>query len=145
MTAMMLWLSANFELPAVHELPRVEFVSASKMVSHRYQVLSANSQNNLTVPDDALADTLAIYSDGTQTIYLREGWTGNSPAELSILVHEMVHHVQNVGRLKFACPQEREQLAYEAQERWLGLFRHDLQGDFGLDRMSIFVKSKCLY
>jgi hypothetical protein len=64
---------------------------------------------------------------------------------LSILVHEMVHHLQNVGRLKFECPQEREQLAYDAQEKWLSLFGRDLEHDFGMDAMSIFVKSKCFY
>jgi hypothetical protein len=35
----------------------------------------------------------------------------------------MVHHLQTVGGLKFACPQEREELAYKAQERWLELFK----------------------
>jgi hypothetical protein len=30
-----------------------------------------------------------------------------TPAELSVLVHEMVHHLQNVEQLKFACPLAR--------------------------------------
>jgi hypothetical protein len=86
--------------------------------------------------------------EGAQLAPLRllpENWQGHSPAELSILVHEMVHHLQNVGRLKFECPQEREQLAYDAQEKWLSLFGRDLEHDFGMDAMSIFVKSKCFY
>jgi hypothetical protein len=57
----------------------------------------------------------------------------------------MVHHVQNVGGLKYACPQEREKLAYMAQERWLGLFGHNLEADFDLDAFSLLVKTRCLY
>ena len=33
----------------------------------------------------------AIYDDGSRTIYLPEDWTGATPAEVSLLVHEMVH------------------------------------------------------
>jgi hypothetical protein len=88
---------------------------------------------------------VAVYSDATHTIYLPEGWTGGTPAELSVLVHELVHHVQNVGGLKYACPQEREKLAYMAQERWLGLFGHNLEADFELDAFSLLVKTRCLF
>jgi hypothetical protein len=76
---------------------------------------------------------------------LRDSWTGNSAAELSVLLHEMVHHLQAVGKLKFECPQEREMIAYKAQEQWLRLFGLTLQSEFGLDPMSILVKSKCLF
>jgi hypothetical protein len=62
-----------------------------------------------------------------------------------VLVHEMVHHVQNVGGLKYACPQEREKLAYTAQERWLGLFGRNLEADFEIDAFSLLVKTRCLH
>ena len=81
----------------------------------------------------------------SKTIYLADGWTGKTPAELSILVHEMVHHLQNVGQLKFECPQAREELAYRAQDRWLHLFGRDLERDFELDGFSILVKTRCFY
>jgi hypothetical protein len=58
------------------------------------------------------SDTVAVYSDSAQTIYLPQGWTGSTAAELSILVHEMVHHVQHLAGLKYECPQAREQLAW---------------------------------
>jgi hypothetical protein len=47
--------------------------------------------------------------------------------------------------LKYECPQEREKLAYIAQDRWLGLFGHSLTDDFALDPFSLFVKTKCFY
>jgi hypothetical protein len=76
---------------------------------------------------------------------LPDAWTGDTPADLSILVHEVVHHLQNVGKLKFECPQEREQLAYKAQERWLGLFGRDLLHDFEIDPFTLLVSTKCMY
>ncbi len=86
---------------------------------------------------------VSVYDDATKTIYLPEGWTGATPAELSILVHEMVHHLQNTGRLKFECLQEREQLAYRAQEQWLSLFGGSLLHDFEIDRLTILVTTRC--
>jgi hypothetical protein len=142
-TAIVLWISANFGLPPPHDLPTIEFASASKIVALRYGGHGDAAQVSTSTLDEAIADTLAIYRDDTQTIYLREDWTGKTPAELSILVHEIVHHLQTVDGIKFECPQEREDLAYKAQEKWLGLFGHSLQSDFGLDSFSVFFKSKC--
>jgi len=66
------------------------------------------------------------------------------PAELSILVHEMVHHLQNVAHTAYACPLEREKLAYEAQEKWLSLFGQSLWSEFGLDRTTLVLTSACM-
>ena len=138
--AMMLWLSANFDLPAVQEVPRIKYAPPAAMVSLRHANSSSPNPNG---PTSAAADTLAMYRDDTKTIYLREEWKGITAAELSILLHELVHHMQNVGRLRFECLQQREELAYRAQERWLNLFATDLQKEFGLDEFTLLVKSSC--
>ncbi|WP_428843149.1 DUF6647 family protein [Sinorhizobium terangae] len=88
---------------------------------------------------------VAVYDDEARTVYLPDGWTGKTPGELSVLVHEMVHHIQNVGGLKFACPEEREKTAFEAQKRWLGSFGSDLETEFGLDPFTVLVRTNCLY
>jgi Domain of unknown function (DUF6647) len=80
-----------------------------------------------------------------RTIYLRKEWTGRTPTELSVLVHEMVHHLQNVGGLKYVCPAEREKPAYDAQDRWLSLFGRNLIDEFKLDRMTVLVRTHCLF
>lgn len=150
MTAIVLWLSANFGLPASFDHPRIEFVPASKIVALRYKAL-------LDAPPPELAkgqnlrlnfgqrDVVAVYETSTNTVYLREGWTGDTPAELSILVHEMVHHLQNVDGQKFDCPQAREQAAYDAQERWLNLFGHDLERDFAIDPFTLLITTRCVF
>ena len=146
--AMETWVSSQFDLAAIHEHPRIEFAPPAKIASLRSTDLLSDpgaqvEPNNRA--SSAQHDTIAIYYDATRTIYLPEGWTGGTRAELSVLVHELVHHFQNVLGLKHECPQEREKLAYIAQDRWLGLFGHSLADDFALDPFSLFVKTRCFY
>jgi len=147
-TVMETWVSNQFDLPTMHEHPRIEFAPPAKIASLRFTDLlsdpGAQVEPNNRAPS-AQHDTIAIYDDATRTIYLPEGWSGSTPAELSVLVHEMVHHFQNLLGLKHECPQEREKLAYIAQDRWLGLFGHSLADDFALDPFSLFVKTTCFY
>jgi hypothetical protein len=149
LAAIAVWLSKEFDLPAIHRYPDIEVVSSSAITTLRYKGLLPHAPHE--VARDArpatpqTTETVAIYSDHAQTIYLAEGWTGRTWADLSVLVHEMAHHFQNILSLKHACPQERERLAYEAQDRWLRLFGHSLETDFELDGFSLLGKTRCFY
>jgi Zn-dependent membrane protease YugP len=88
---------------------------------------------------------IAVYDDEMKTIYLPENWTGNTPAELSVLVHEMVHHLQSATPTRYECPQAREELAYIAQETWLTLFGLNLQDQFNIDPLTFVVSTRCIY
>src|SRR5918994_1008381 len=96
-TALMLWLCANFDLPSTQDLPRIEFVPHSKIVELRYHGLTRPQSSDAMTPDTDAREPVAMYMNTSKTIYLREGWSGSTPAELSVLVHELVHHLQNVG------------------------------------------------
>lgn len=133
------WLSFEFDLPAVQNPPTVAFASGRRMIGLRYR----------DVPSDRWAghqpDVVAVYDDEARTIYLPEGWTGGTAAELSVLVHEMVHHMQNSAGKKFECPEAREKQAYQAQEKWLALFGSDLTRDFEIDPFTRLVRTTCFY
>jgi hypothetical protein len=143
------WLVTNFGLPATGERPRVELVPRIRLAALRYR--GVVSDRALRSPaGDASAGPLgdlqaahAVYDDNKRTIYLPEDWEGETPAEISVLVHELVHHLQNVARLKFSCPQERESIAYHAQMRWLELFGKDLSDELGIDAFDILVRTRC--
>jgi hypothetical protein len=142
------WLSAEFGVVGFDQYPRIEFVPPEQMAMLRYAGSPrASAQNKLSTTELAALsrDTVAIYVDAERAIYLSTTWTGNSPADLSVLVHEMVHHLQNLAGEKFECPQEREKIAYAAQERWLLRFGHSLEADFELDGFSLLAKTRCLY
>lgn len=144
------WLSLNFGLPSVHEHPRIEFVSAGVMAEVRSKRLAESglagpSGGGLASQVAAGRNVHAIYDDKSRTIYLLDTWTGSSPAEVSVLVHELVHHIQNVGKLAYDCPEAREKIAYQAQARWLELFGKSLAEDFGLDPMTLLVRTRCMH
>jgi hypothetical protein len=148
MTAIVLWLSVNFGMPPTHDYPRVEFVPPATMAALRFRGLASDRSMSLAADSqvpDAWQGAYALYDDTKRVIYLYEEWTGATAAELSVLVHEMVHHLQSVGGLKYNCPQEREKPAYEAQSRWLALFGRSLEDDFEIDPMTVLIRTNCLY
>ena len=130
LTAIMLWITANFDLPAVDHHPGIEFAAPGTLAE-------------LRPGGSAIDEVVAIYLDGTGTIYLPRDWEGGTAADLSVLVHEMVHHLQNGAGTRYACPQEREKLAFEVQERWLGMFGTSLIDEFGIDKMTLLLRTKC--
>jgi hypothetical protein len=151
MTEIAAWLAANLELPPTTELPRVELVPPGRLVAIRLGGFAMNQQETASGPTQPppplkiAADLAAVYSMATRTIYLPDDWSGESHAEMSVLVHEMVHHLQNVGGLEYLCPDGREKLAYLAQDRWLRRFGLDLETAFGLDLFTVFVRSSCFH
>ena len=149
LTVIVTWLSINFGLPAVDEHPQVEFVPAAKMVEVRYSRLATGRPDRVAAEAGHLGefghDIQAIYDDRSRTIYLLDEWTGTTPADVSVLVHELVHHLQNVAGLKYACSEAREEPAYRAQARWLELFDTNLADEFELDAMTILVRTNCMY
>lgn len=130
-----MWLVANFDLAAPAELPALASLPDAELVAMRY------GEGAPVRP----GDVVALYDDPDRTIYLSESWTGRTPAEVSVLVHEMVHHLQSAAGMRFACPAEREVLAYRAQGDWLGLFGESLEGAFGIDRAMILVGTVCTH
>jgi hypothetical protein len=95
-------------------------------------------------PLDAAKNIVALYDREKKTIYLPEGWTGRTPAELSVLVHEMVHHLQNLSGERYECPAAMEKPAYKAQAKWLEQFDRTLEGEFELDGLTLLVRTNCL-
>lgn len=145
------WVAGEFDLPAVYELPNIEFVPPQRLAGLRYGgllnrgALLAAKESRERELDDLSRDTIAIYSDAERTIYISNRLSASVPVFLSVVVHETVHHVQNLAGRTFNCAQEREQLAYAAQERWLALFGNSLAGAFELDGFSLLAKTRCLH
>lgn len=147
LTVLVTWLSINFGLAATAELPAVTLASAAQMVELRHE------RSGEALPHQAAGAAAsehemgfhAVYDDKTRTIYLHEGWSGATPVETSILVHELVHHLQNLEERKYDCPEAREKPAYRAQAQWLELFGTTLDEKFGLDPMTLLVRTNCIH
>jgi hypothetical protein len=139
------WLTKNFDLDPGDTFPTVIRVPRSTITALRYRGLLGAGAGSGT-PETTLVsqDIVAVYDDKRRTIYLPEEWTGETPAEMSVLVHEMVHHLQNEAYTKFPCPQAREQLAYAAQQRWLEAHGQTLEEQFQLDPMTLLLTTRCM-
>jgi hypothetical protein len=134
-----IWLHEELGFPLVATAPRIEFVQAGRMSGLRHR----DTPGDRLVSSDA--ETVAVYDDDTRTIYLPDTWTGEQSTEGSILVHETVHHLQNLSGQKFECPEAREEPAFAAQERWLRRFGGSLESDFGLDPFTVLARTLCLW
>lgn len=149
LTAIVVWLSSNFGLPMNFEQPRIERVPSVEMATLRQRGLRSSRQRETIVPSGGIDSEMrervvvALYNDETTTIYLSSDWQGRTPAELSVLVHEVVHHLQTKAGATFECPAEREKLAYEAQQKWLSLFGRSLESEFGIDGFALLISTSC--
>jgi hypothetical protein len=146
--AIVVWLSANYDLPAIFDLPRIERAPSTEMAALRNRGLPASHRGGSAIQDqessyEKMRDVVAVYNDRTRTIYLSDKWSGRTPSELSILVHEMVHHLQNATGIKYECPAEREKLAYEAQDKWLSQFGRNLESEFQINGLALLISTSC--
>lgn len=158
LTAIAGWVSANSDIPYAEVAPGIEFVSPARLIRLRYsRVLSGPGQTiagespaqatggeHSTPRPEFLRQVVAIYEDATETIYLSENWTGASKAEQSVLVHEMVHHLQKRARLAYACAGAREKPAYLAQKAWLESHGLDFAEELQVDMFTVVAMSACM-
>lgn len=139
------WLVDQHGLPRPPSRPKVMLVPPLQIVAlRRLGILSDRAQDLARIPPGQ-REVLAAYDPATRTIYLRDGWSGATPVERSILLHELVHHLQASAGLRYACTQESEELAFAAQERWLGQFGRSLHADFGIDPFTRLVATQCAW
>jgi hypothetical protein len=146
LTAIVTWLSLNIGLPANYEHPQIAFVSPDQMSAVRTTGVSdsiAHADDERTRPPGS--QIVALYDDRNRTVYLPNGWNGDSPTEMSVLVHEMVHHLQNLAGVTYECAEAREKPAYEAQEGWLALYGRDFKREFRVDDLTMAVRTKCIH
>ena len=61
---------------------------------------------------------IALYDPRRKLIHLVRPWHPDQPRDQSVLLHELVHHVQLTSR-SWYCLQETEWQAYRLQEKWL--------------------------
>lgn len=125
------WIAQRHDLPPTAALPDIT------MVPQRSLARSSDWQ-----PGAGL-DVLALYSAEDRTIFLPPTWTGATQDEIGILVHELVHHMQEAAGRRYECPQAREEAAFAAQSAWLEQFGLDLEGSVGIDPLTLLVRTHC--
>ncbi|HEX6319095.1 MAG TPA: DUF6647 family protein [Burkholderiales bacterium] len=89
-------------------------------------------------------DVPAAYDRATRTVYLRNDWNPVDLRSRARLLHELVHHVQNVNGVPYDCPASREPEAYNLALQWLEEEgAADPYATLGIDEFSIWILSRC--
>jgi len=136
--ALAIWVGAKLGQPVPASLPRLVFKPAEQVAILRFRQYASE-----LVKQQAQPTIISIYDARENIIYLRDTWSGATAADLSVLVHELVHHFQEAHQAKFECDAAREAKAFELQEKWLRLFGESLEEEFQIDPFTLLVRTSC--
>ena len=129
-TALMIWLGANTTLDTNHDIPNVLFLTQEQMEKLYYHEDQEKFPNQLH----------GLYDKESDTIILPDTWDRRDPWDLAVLLHEMVHYLQDMNNLKFNCTAEMERDAWPIQKRYLK-DQHNYNWDY--DGLWYMVISTC--
>lgn len=139
MLALMTWASPITGLP-VTEPPSIVYMEACEMER-------MHLQEHADCSDDF--GPLGVYSPGV--IFLQEGWSPDNLRDLSILLHELVHHMDFhatgiTGVTCVAWPKNNEAIAYDAQFKWLesaGVTEDEAMELLSVNALAVFMATTC--
>jgi hypothetical protein len=86
----------------------------------------------------------SLYSEIDHTIYLPDSWRPENLRDRSVLLHELVHHLQYRNNIKATCPGDHEYEAIELQITWLR--EQDVDDPLnllGINPLFIFMLRRC--
>lgn len=136
--ALATWVGAELGQPIPTLLPKLVFKPVGQVAALRLKQYASE-----IIQQHGRPDILSIYDSREKIIYLADTWNGATAADLSVLVHELVHHFQEAHQSKFECDAAHEAKAFELQEKWLRLFGRSLEEDFQIDPFTLLVRTSC--
>jgi len=131
LTALMIWLGANTPFNTNYDIPGVIFLPQEQMEEMFYK------------GTDKMPNTLhGLYDTESDTIILPDTWDRRKPWDLGVLLHEMVHYLQDQNEIHFRCTAEMERDAWPIQQKYLKE-KHNHAWDY--DGLWYSVISTCNY
>lgn len=107
--ATLIWLAGQMGQPPHLEPPPLVYMSRGEL--HQLTPHSHQLGNRYLVG--------GMYNSRDDMVYLPNTFDFENPYEQSILVHELVHYIQDSRRIRFDCPALYEEQAYRLQAVWL--------------------------
>lgn len=135
--ALMTWIQAASGLPMPDAPPTVARVSPQRMAELADPTAAGSARPS------ARSGYLALYHLESRTILLRPDWRAEDLRDRSILLHELVHHMQAESGQAYPCPGAREREAYELQARWLDERGADLFQLMGMNGLFFHALTRC--
>ena len=131
LTALMIWLGANTPFDTNHDIPNVLFLTQTQMEELYYTKDHEKGPNELH----------GLYDKESDTIILPDTWDRRKSWDLGVLLHEMVHYLQDMNELQFECTAEMEKDAWPIQKQYLKE-EHDYVWEY--DGLWYMVISTCM-
>ena len=100
------WIAAQTGW-TVSKAPPVHFISSDELV------------NTFTGGKPTTYHVEALYSNEDHSVYLSDSWRADDLRDRSILLHELVHHLQYLNHVEATCASEYELQAVKLQMTWL--------------------------
>lgn len=101
------WLDEHTDLPRRSAAPEIRLTSEAT-VAWLAPMRAASDASH----------TRGLYDPDSATIWLVRPWNAKDPYDVSVLLHELVHHRQ-AAHGHWYCPGAQELPAYRAQQAWL--------------------------
>lgn len=131
--ALMTWASAQTGLPVPDTPPIVKHATAEQM---HYMAQPG------TEYDAASAQQyLGLYANGV--MWLRDDWDVGNVRDVSVLLHEVVHHMQEEAGAEYRCRVASERVAHEAQFAWLEAAGLDPFETIGMNKLFYVMVTTC--
>ena len=128
--ALMIWLGANTNFNVDVPVPKVLFVTQDQLEQAYY---GGEKYEGVTLH--------GFYDTKLNLIILPDTWDRREGWDLSVLLHEIVHYVQDMNRVTFKCLQEMEKDTWPLQQKYLKEV-HNI--DWEYDKLWYVLSSTCL-
>lgn len=119
--SLMLWISSHSNLQMSTNVP--DIVLKEKQELHRimFDCHKKNRKEKFCENGSGSENLLAVYDNDTKTIYISKDIDRNSIVYQSVILHELVHHLQFENKMedKVLCRNKLEEQAYRLQNKWL--------------------------
>lgn len=127
-TALLIWLGANSDFNVNMDIPVVMFLPQDQMEQRYF----GDTENH--------GELHGFYDIEKNIIILPNTWDRRDPWDLSVLLHEMIHYVQDQNETEFNCTAEMEKDSWPLQQKYL-LEIHDFKWDY--DKLWYLMVSSC--
>lgn len=140
MRSLMTWASPATGYPVPDTVPRVRFADRCDIEAFVYPDSTSDC-------DTDGSGVQAAYEHHSKTIYLQTGWSADSLFDVSALLHELIHHMQNEAGLTIdtvECPpRDLEKPAYDAQIAWINATGEDAYEVIGMNGLFYVMITSC--
>ena len=106
--ALMIWIGANTNYNIDVPLPSVEFKTQVEMESLYYGKQRKGE-----------GELYGFYNLKKNIIILPDTWDSTRPFDLGLLLHEIIHYLQDINDVQFGCVAEMEFDAWPLQKQYL--------------------------